>query len=330
MKGTINIWIMCLMLFFASCETIINVDLPSPEPKLIVEGYIENDVAPYVLMTRNAPFFGGFNINDLGAAFVRGGNLEVISDNDTIPLVEYNSEALANASAEMKSILLPIISQIIGFRVTEDFIGFIPDVSIYSIGEEDLNFRGKLGEQYFLNFQVDDEQLGFRSGNAKAVIPPKIDFDSLWIEDHPLDEIDTLVELHGRFKDPDTIGNFYRLLTGANSSQWFTGGNTVFDDPLINGSSFPFTIFKGRDRFDDSDFDPDVTGYWSRGDTARVKFSTLNRAHYRFWRTVESEVNNAGSPFASFTIVESNVEGEGVFGIWGGYGTSVISLIIPE
>ncbi len=313
-----------------SCETIINVDLPDPEPRVIVEGYIENDVAPYVLLSRNAPFFGGFNINDVGASFVQGASVEVVSNTDTIALVEYDAATIANASQEMKAILLPIISQIIGFRVTEEFLAFIPDVSIYSIGEDDRDFNGELGESYDLRFEVQDEQLGFRSGTATAVIPPKVGFDSLWIEHHPRDEVDTLVELHGRFKDPDTLGNYYRLLTKVNSGLWMTSGTTVFDDPLINGTSFPFVLFRGEERFSDDDFDPDVSGYWLRGDTAHIKFSTLNRAHYRFWRTVENEVNNAGNPFASFTIVESNIVGEGVFGNWGGYGTTIISLPIPR
>ena len=330
MNRALIISYLSVMLCLASCETIINLDLPDPESILIVEGYIENDVAPYVLLSRNAPFFGGFNINDLGAAFVPNGKLEIISESDTIPLKEYNRDVLANATFEEKEVILPILSQVVGFTITEDIIAFLPDITLYSIGQDHIDFRGKLSQDYLLNFEVNDSILGLRVGSARAVIPPKVVFDSLWIEDHPLEEIDTLVELHGRFKDPDTLGNFYRLLTKVNDGLWLTGGTTVFDDPLINGVSLPFTIFKGEERFSDEDFDQDVTGYWRRGDTASVRFSTLNLTHYRFWRTVENEVGNAGNPFSSFTIVESNIVGEGSFGIWGGYGSSIISLAIPE
>jgi hypothetical protein len=64
--------------------------VPNPKDAFVVEGHIENGVPPYVLLTRNAAFYGNLNLSNLASYFVSGASVTVISGNDTIPLQEYN------------------------------------------------------------------------------------------------------------------------------------------------------------------------------------------------------------------------------------------------
>src|SRR5687768_10028465 len=66
-KGSVRrVFAACLLpVFFNACTTDITVDLPDPKEQIVVEGYIEQGDAPYVLLTKNSPFFGGFDLNDV-------------------------------------------------------------------------------------------------------------------------------------------------------------------------------------------------------------------------------------------------------------------------
>ena len=104
------------------------------------------------------------------------------------------------------------------------------------------------------------------------------------------------------------------------------GYNSVFDDALINGTSFDFPLDRGIDRNIDSTFNN--YGYFNRGDTIIVKWSAIDKSHFDFWRTLEFELGSTGNPFASPVKVQSNVVGG--LGIWGGYSSSYDTLVVPK
>ena len=60
-KSLIMMLICCVLLttvmFFSSCEKDITVDLPTQEQKYVVEGYIENGLPAYVLLSKTADYF---------------------------------------------------------------------------------------------------------------------------------------------------------------------------------------------------------------------------------------------------------------------------------
>jgi hypothetical protein len=303
-------------LILLSCEREITVDLPTPKDQIVVEGYIENGLPPYVFLTRNSPFFGGIDLNDLSAYFVRGAKIVVSEGDNQVELVEYSSDLINLLPEDEKKALADL------FGISLDSTGLLPDFSIYSVPLSST-FVGEFGKKYDLYILADGKEL-----RATTSIPFPVTFDSLWVEPHPNPENDTLVNLYGQIKDPDTTGNYYRYFTRRNSGPYVTGFTTVFDDIVINGKLFPIQIPYGVDRTDrDQEFDPNTFGYWKKGDTCYVRLSMLDRPHYEFWRTLENERNNQGSPFGSFTKVKTNIKGG--LGIWGGYGSS-INVYIPQ
>jgi hypothetical protein len=301
---------------WTGCEREINVDLPLPKDQIVVEGYIENGLPPYVFITRNQPFFGGIDLNDLSSYFVRGAKVVVSEGVNQIELVEYSSALLNLLDPEERQQLADL------FGISLDSTGALPDFSIYSV-PLNSTFVGEVGKTYDLYIIAEGKEL-----TATTSIPGPVGFDSLWVRPHPNPDIDTLVQLFGQITDPDTLGNFYRYFTRRNSGPYVTGFNTVFDDLVINGGSFPIQVPYGISRTDRGEsFDINTFGYWKKGDTCYVRLAMIDRPHYSFWRTLEAERANQGSPFGSFVIVKTNINGG--LGIWGGYG-STINVYIPS
>jgi len=310
------IGIIALLAGFTACEKEITVDLPQPKPQIVVEGYIENDQPPYVFLTRNSPFFGGIDLNNLGAYFVRGASITVSTDDGQVELVEYAAALLNTLPEEEKKMIADM------FGITLDSNFNLPDISVYSV-PLGSTFTGMIGKHYDLRIEVEGKVL-----TATTSIPGPVNFDSLWVEPHPNPKYDTLVQLKGKIRDPDTLGNFYRYFTKKNSGTYVTGFQTVFDDALINGTEFPIQIPYGIERTGTSeDIDFNTFGYWNKTDTCYVKLSTIDRVHYNFWRTLENERSNQGSPFGSFTKIRSNITGG--IGVWGGYASSY-SVYYPK
>lgn len=303
-------------LFLYSCEKEITVNLPQPTPQIVVEGYIENDMPPYLYLTKNSPYFGDFDVNDLEKYFISGAKITVFTATDTVELVEYSS-ALINLLPEEERAEL---AKFFGIPLDSNFQ--IPSISVYTIPLEST-FVGEFGETYHLKIEVDDKVL-----TATTTIPQPVNFERLWTVPHPNPDFDTLVQLKGFIQDPDTLGNFYRYFTRKNSSLYTKGFQTVFDDLLVNGKSFDIQIPYGFDRFaEDQEYDINTFGYWHKNDTCYVKLCVIDRAHYDFWRTLENELGNQGSPFGTFTRIRTNIKGG--LGIWGGYASS-ISVHYPE
>lgn len=304
----------CFLLI--SCEKEITVNLPQPTSQIVVEGYIENDLAPYVFLTRNSPYFGDFDVNDLSKYFVSGAQITVYSDADSVKLIEYSSELINLLPEEEKAEL----SKFFGIPLDSNLQ--IPKISVYTIPLEST-FVGEFGKTYRLKIEVEGKLL-----TATTTIPQPVSFDRLWTVPHPNPEYDSLVQLKGFIQDPDTLGNYYRYFTKKNSSMYTKGFQTVFDDLLVNGKSFDIQIPYGWDRFaEDQEFDFNTFGFWNKTDTCIVKLCVIDKAHYDFWRTLENELGNQGSPFGTFTRIRTNIQGG--LGVWGGYASS-ISTYYPE
>ena len=90
---------------------------------------------------------------------------------------------------------------------------------------------------------------------------------------------------------------------------------------------FDFELDRGVNRNDTTSF---YEGYFRfrRGDTITVKWCAIDQPQFDFWRTLEFELNDQGSPFASPVIIQSNIVGS--LGIWGGYAPDYKTVIVPK
>ena len=301
------------VLVISGCEIDVTVDLPPLEDRIVVEGTIEPGQPPFLTLTRNAAFFGTFDLNSLDAFFVRDAVVTVSDGLQTVNLIEL---CLQDLPPEYQAIAADL------FGIDEETLSEIEeDYCVYTVDLLSGSFMlGVVGRTYTLQVRTSEDSL-----TAVTTIPGLVPIDSMWFSDHPDPENDTLVNLNFQFTDPDTLGNYYRYFTKQNSEPYYPGFNSVFDDLFVNGEQFDFILDRGQPRT--AGFDPDTYGDFLRGDTVIVKWSTIDLDHYEFWNTLEFDSQNSGNPFGGATNIASNVEGG--LGVFGGYGAAYDTLIIP-
>ncbi|MFN0274997.1 MAG: DUF4249 family protein, partial [Chitinophagales bacterium] len=71
-----------LLFLFPSCEKEITLDIPQPENKLVVEGYIESGLPPFISLTQTVPFYGEINFNELDNYYAHDAEV-IVSDGIT-------------------------------------------------------------------------------------------------------------------------------------------------------------------------------------------------------------------------------------------------------
>ncbi len=284
--------ITCIYLFLSGCEKNVTVDIPDSETQFVVEGYIETGKNPILVISRTLPFSGTINTSTVFLQTVTGAR--VIVDDGTVT----------------------------------DTLDQIPGYGIYT----STRMIGAEKKTYHLRIEAEGKVL-----TASTYIPAAIALDSVWFKVRGT--LDSLGFAWGHLTDPDTLGNNYRWfaqrinkytygddLGKMKDSILIAPNGSVFEDKFINGKSFDLGYQRGSTPNSNKEDDQnDERFYYKIGDTIVVKFCTLDRAHFEFWRTEETQVSNNGNPFASPAPVTSNIEGG--LGIWGGYAATFDTII---
>ncbi len=282
-----------LSILFLSCEKNIDFDLKYAEPVLVVDAQIENGQPPTVALSKSLSFFSAISIDLLANSFVH--NAEVTMSNGTIThrLKEYN---------------VPVGN------------GY----SIYYYGIDSTNlataFIGEFNKQYNLTIKVDGQVY-----TSKTTIPAltKI-FDSLWIKPPPANVDTSKRVLMVRVIDPPGLGNYVRYFTKKNRERFLPGFNSVFNDEVVDGTTYQGQVDQGVDRNL-----PAPTGdekFFTRGDTISFKLSNIDKASFNFWNTWEFNQQSIGNPFSQPGKVIGNIS-NGALGAFCGYASKVATII---
>ncbi|GAB4091975.1 DUF4249 domain-containing protein [Flaviaesturariibacter terrae] len=283
--------------FFAGCEKNIDFNLNDVPPKLVVEATIENGQPPLVILSKSMGYFSSLSLDQLANSFVHGAQVEVSNGVVTHRLREYTIPA-GNS-------------------------GYF--VSFYSIDSSNLStaFLGTLQSNYSLRIVSEGET--YTAQTRIPAITKRI--DSMWWRINPRDTTDGKVEVMVKATDPRGYGDYVRYWTQRNSERFLPGRNSVFDDLVIDGTTYDLPVDPGIDRagtnngFDERAF--------KRGDTVTLKLANIDKATYDFWRTMEYTYQSVGNPFASPTRVLSNIS-NGALGYFGGYAAQYRTIIIPR
>jgi len=283
----IFLYIAIPILFF-SCEKDITVDLPQPEKQVVVEGYIETGRVPYVLISYSTAYFAPFDSASLVNTGVK--NATVIISDGTV------SDTLAQLFPDYGYLYVSV--------------SFPPKII------------GEAGKEYFLKIITED---GKELSSQTRILPP-IPLDSTWFKVQP--DNDTLGYTWAHLTDPDSLGNVYRWFTKriGKDKDFIAPLGSVFEDKFINGKSFDFAYNRGEvPNSIAEDDNNDEAGFFKVGDTIVVKFCTVGKESFEFWRAAESQYSNNGNPFAATTNLESNIIGG--IGIFEGYSTTYDTII---
>ncbi len=320
MRYSFFLAIVCLFIATACTKDIVIDDIPAPEDSIVVEGNIEIGQPPFVTLTKNSAFFGGIDINDFSAFFVRGARVEVSTTTDTVLLMEICTDELPDETQRLVAEALGF-----GFSDTIDIpnicIYTVPDIVNYFLTGTSM-FMGEANKSYGLSIESE----GF-SLTSKTYIPGAVPI-ALTSRPHPNDgAADSLVTVVGTFTEPDTVGNYLRYWTQRNEEELYPpASGSVFDDLLFSAQTFSLPIERGQDPQEDFEFE--TYGYFWKGDTVLVKWASIDRGCYEFWQTLEND--GGDSPFSSPVRIKTNIKGDGGLGVWCGYGTYFADIIVPQ
>ncbi len=307
--------------FFLSCEKEITVDLPQAEPKIVVEGSIEQNMPPFVLLSKSQGFFEPTDLNSLESLYLQGATVIVSNGTVTDTLQQI-------CSSEIPEDLLPLVTEITGFTAEQ-----LQSIDICAYISFNESIWGELGKVYDLRVEYEDEVV-----TSSTKINHLVQLDSTWFQIPG--NTDSLGFAYAMLNDPDTLGNAYRWFAkrinkypswsenaGEQKDAAFIAPiGSAYDDVFFNGLSFEFAYYRGA--LPNSGKEDDLNeerGYFKTGDTIVVRGCVIDRGVYEFVTSFESQVSSNGSPFASPGNVRSNVAGG--LGVWAGYGAVYDTII---
>ena len=115
--------------------------------------------------------------------------------------------------------------------------------------------------------------------------------------------------------DPQGLGNYIRYFTQKNIDPMLPGENSVYDDQVIDGSTYEVQLPQGVDKNDPPTRDDN---FYHSGDSVTLKFCNIDRATFKFWSSWEFAFQSIGNPFAQPNTVTGNIS-NGALGAFCGY-----------
>ncbi len=287
-KKTIYIlhFLFFLTLFFYACQKDVELNLPPYNPQLVIEGNIESGQPAMVFISRNSAYFGK-------------------TDSLTMAKMLLVNASVMVSDGAQTDILEPAFN-----------LNYFPP--FFYKGK----MKGEIGKTYTLTVVAD----GNTYQASTSIIKP-IKADSAWFKLDPPDQ-DSFGYVWARFTDPSIERNFYRIFSKRfhQDSIFIPVLGSVYEDRFFNGKTFNFSVMRGNQFLSNTKNDKNEKfGQYKLGDTILLKISSIDEAHFNFWRTVEQEMYSGGNPFSSPIPIISNINN--ALGVWGGYGSSIDTII---
>ncbi|MEO6070508.1 MAG: DUF4249 domain-containing protein [Chitinophagaceae bacterium] len=283
------------ILILSGCEKKVAFTLKESDPKLVVEATIENDGAPRVVLTNSLNYFSTISPELLLNSFVHGAEVTISNGIKTHRLKEYS-------------------------------VPFTAGIRLYYYSNDSSNattsFTGKLNTAYSLKIIS-----GGKEYTSQTTIPNLTKrIDSVWYKPAPKDPAKKIILMMVRVTDPKGYGDYVRYFTRKNRQPFLPGFNSVYDDQIIDGTTYDLEVDPGVDR--NQPLKEDERAF-KRGDTVTLKLSNIDKNTFDFWRTMEYSYSSIGNPFSSPTKVINNIS-NGALGYFGGYASQYRTLIIPK
>jgi hypothetical protein len=290
-------YVLCLIsasLMLLSCEKGVTFDLDESSPKIVVEATIETNQPPFIILSKSQNYFAQITPDILANSFVR--NAEVYVSNGIL-------------THQLKEYSLPLSN---GYTFYYYSIDSTSPATV---------FLGQTNTQYSLRILAEGKEY-----TASTKIPTITrSIDSLFWKQAPGNDSNKVV-LMVKATDQPGYGDYIRYFTKRNSESFYPAFNSVYDDQVIDGTTYEIEVERGVDRTQDL---PDDYTLFEKGDTVTLKLSQIDKVTYDFWRTMEFSYANIGNPFGSPTKVLSNISNDAL-GYFGGYAPQFRTIIIPR
>lgn len=294
MKTVFSFLIVMVFLIFASCETVVNVDIPDQVPVLVFNGIaVADDTLNIFRLTKSK------------------GVLEPVTYHfDTATSAVYQFDPVTDGEIILFENDIPVDT--------------LHHEVIFSKGDYPTRFIFHSGNTYYIQASGG----GLSSVNAFTTVP--IAVTPLITSYIPVSYVDKngneIGELKFTIADPATEGNYYQLRLHVIDSSF--QGSIYFNssDPALNidAPSDPSEGFSGvsQTTFDDHLFNGEQRSFTLNTQsnfpsTFRlvVELTSLDRSAYRYEQSLALQINAQGNPFVEPAPVFNNIEnGYGIFG----------------
>ncbi|MEN8928435.1 MAG: DUF4249 domain-containing protein [Flavobacteriales bacterium] len=310
MRILITLFTVLVMSLLSSCEKEIDVELPQGGEKLIVEGMIEIDAFPYIILSKTTGYFDPTDEQSVANSYVSDATITITDGVVTNTMTKICSATLTDEQKDQLSSALGVPRAILN---SFNICGFL-----------DLTMTGQPGKTYSITIDYKGEEY-----ESSTTIPMPVPLDSTWFE--VFGDRDSLGFVYANLTEPPAPNNQYRWFAkrinkydyGPNVGEvkdrdFSTTRSSVFDDEFVNGTTFEFGYARTRSgsRADD---EPPERGFYKVGDTVVVKFCSIDKKVFDFISNAEEQISSSGSPFAAPINIPSNISNGGL-GVWAGYG----------
>lgn len=172
---------------------------------------------------------------------------------------------------------------------------------------QSTEIKGEVGKNYQMTVELSGKMY-----SAKTTIPTPVEIDSLFFV--PSRDFPDKGFLYMKFRDP--VGeNYYRLYTkklGKDEDYRPTNFST-FNDGSNDGKEMTIELSR--------------SSYFEKGDSVMVRFASIDKDSYDFWRYADSKIYSSLNPFAiSSNETVTNIVGG--IGIWSGFAASYRLIVI--
>ena len=290
---------------FLSCSKEVKIDIPGFASQLVVDGTIETNGNPLVLLSQSANIYSETNLSSYLNNFITNADVKVVHGVDTFNLAPMNIGDLPLASQKKLAEMLEI-----GFGET-----ILLPIKVYS----NVELIATANSSYELIIDYNS-----KTYKSTTFIPFPSSLDNLYWRpeiSNPMYGISW-----ARLSDNSTQYDAYkwevkRINKNADNEDldiiFKKTNDAYFDDRYFNGQSFDFSYDNPLKRKDSTHL-IEYKRYFIIGDSVVVKFSKMDLNTFTFFQKKSAQLSSNASPFASPINIPSTISG-GALGIWAGF-----------
>ena len=283
MKSHAFLILITSLLAFIGCEEAV---LPSYDPEIVVEGWIENGGFPVVILTTTVPVSSSVkDSTDLKDHIIRWGKV-TISDGE-------------------KDVVLT------GRKDDRYFPPYIYTTS---------GMRGVSGKEYSLKVEYSG-----RTVTASTTIPEPVPLEYVRVhevENGSDDPEDRRYQITGGLKDNPQTKDYYKVFTKIQhqDSSFVSSFLGLTDDAILTDQVKEIPINRGFGTIGWKN-----ENYFRSDDIVHIRFCTLTPQGYIYWSDFEEIQSLSQNPFFPIsTDIRSNIRGG--LGYWTGYGSTYYTI----
>ena len=301
MKKLFPLWIWAVCLLAAGCQREIDLKLPEYQPKLVIEGTIENGQPAMVMVSKSIPYF-------------KEVNFQYLMDSVLVT----NNQARVFVTSETGE------TEELTWRMTPE----LP----YRMGFVGSRVLGREETHYTLRVEYDG-----KTYTAETYIPKTFDIDSAWFDQ----SAEILNESQGTIRilmtDNGDEENYYAIFCKVYSKSlrdrlWVSGLPVAFDDRTFNGLTFNYEMTRaGYSRLMIGMLNENEREEYTRltfrpGDVVYLKYTQVDYHTYKYLLSAGTEAAYGSNPFTNPLPVVSNFDSEEVLGHWSGFAAKIDTL----